>query len=138
MALFADTCIAHGGDVAGLRAALAARGIPAMPDDHARPLLVRPGRVFSVGARAGHLAVLSFDDGHCGTVAEDIDPGRLLTALAAAMKARGIAVSSVGRTPQGAAAAYRLDGPHTHLALMVNMQPIGDRTQASMLAAPLP
>ncbi len=136
--LFAGTCLPHAGDVGGLRAALAERHVAPMPAARARALLVWPGMVFPIALPAQHMAVLSFDNGLCGTIAEDVDPGALLASLAAAMTRSGIVVSALGVAPAGAAQAYRLTGPQTRLELMVDIEPSGDRTQASMLAKPLP
>ncbi len=136
--LFAGTCLTHAGDVNGLRAALTARHLAPMPAARARALLVWPGVVFPVTLPAQHMAVLSFDNGLCGTIAEDVDPGTLLSALDAAMTTRGIAVAALGTAPAGAAQAYRLTGPRTRIELMVDIEPSGGLTQASMLAKPLP
>lgn len=136
--LFADTCVLQAGDVGGLRTALAARGLQPMPAAKARALLVWPGLVFPEAMPAEHLAVLSFDNGLCGTIAEDVDPGTLLASLARAMQTRGIAVAALGTAPAGAAQAYTLLGPKTRIELMVDIEPSGGLTQASMLAKPLP
>ena len=136
--LFADTCLPHAGDVAGLRSALAARNLATMPAAQARALLVWPGVVFPVALPAQHMAVLSFDNGLCGTIAEDVDPGTLLISLSDAMKTRGIAANALGTAPAGTAQAYRLTGPKTRIELMVDIEPAAGLTQASMLAKPLP
>ncbi len=125
--LFDGTCLLHTGNVAATRDAM--RGLRPM---QAPRLLVRPGRVYDASTQAGHMVVLSFDDGMCGTVADDVDAGSLLTDLAAQMRRRGIAVSSLGSAPAGT--GYRLEGAKVHLSLVVDMRSVEGRTQVSMLA----
>ncbi len=130
--LFDQTCLLHAGDAQGLREA--SRGMHAMTGEAAAHLLVRPGTVYDASTKDGHLAVLSFDDGMCGTVADDVDAGSLLADFAAEMKRRAITVSAIGSAPSGAAQPYRLEGAGVHLSLMMDMQTVDGRTQASMLA----
>ena len=97
-------------------------------------LLARPGAVYDASGSDGHMAVLSFDDGMCGTVADNVDAAALLAELAGRMKARGVAVTPVGAAPAGASQLYRLVGPAVRLDLMVAMQTADGQTQVSMLA----
>ena len=130
--LFDNACVASAGNREMARQVLAARGLRPMPGAGAARMLARPGFVYD----AGGVAVLSFDDGTCGTMAEGVDAGLALSGLAARMKARGIAVSAVGTAPAGAAQLYRLEGPKLRLALMVDMRSVNGTTRLSMLAAP--
>ena len=126
--LFDRVCLPFAGDVA--RARQAAQGLRPLRATH---LLVRPGRVFDASTAAGHMALLSFDDGTCGAVADDADAGSLLGELASQMKRRGVTVLPVGSGRAGGW-AYLLQGGDVHVALMVDMQSIDGRTQVSMLA----
>ena len=137
--LFDRTCLIHVGDAAGLRRAAA--GWPAMTGDAASRLLARPGIVYDASTEGGHMALLSFDDGMCGTVADDVDAATLLADLADGMKRRAIAVSPVGSAPAGEAQLYhleggRLDSGSVHVSLMVDLRATRARTQVSMLATP--
>ncbi len=134
--LFDRTCLIHVGDAPGLRRAAA--GWPAMTGDAASRLLARPGVVYDASTEGGHMALLSFDDGMCGTVADDVDAATLLADLADGMKRRAITVSPVGSAPAGEAQLYHLEGGSVHVSLMVDMRAARARTQVSMLATPDP
>ena len=126
--LFDRVCLTHAGDVGAAREA--ARGLRPM---RAPRLMVRPGVVFDASTAAGHMALLLFDDGTCGAVADDADAGVLLGELAAQMKRRRVAVRPVGSGRTGGY-AYMLQGGNLNVALMVDMQPVEGRTQVSMMA----
>jgi hypothetical protein len=130
--LFDKACVASAGDRQVARGVLAARGLKPIPSAGAAKMLARPGLIYD----AGGVAVLSFDDGTCGTMAEGVDAGQALAELAVRMKARGIEVSAVGSAPAGTAQLYRLEGPKGRLALMVDMRSVHGTTRVSMLAAP--
>jgi hypothetical protein len=132
VALFDRVCLPSHGDPTLARQA--AKTLSRMTGPAASHLLIRPGAVYDASTPAGHMALLSFDDGTCGTVADDVDAGSLLGELARQMKRRGVSVTAIGSAPAGAAHAYRLRGGGIRLSLMVDMQSDDGRTQASMLA----
>ena len=132
--LFDGTCLQFAGDKGALRRAVLGRGLRPMTGAAAAHLLARPGAVYDASGADGHRAVLSFDNGMCGAVADDVDAASLLAELAARTRARGIAVTAVGSAPSGAAQLYRLAGPGVQFDLMVAMHTEAGRTQVSMLA----
>ncbi len=127
-------CLPHVGDAAGLRAEMARVGIPPVPDEAPVAMLARPGHVFET---ATDVWLLSLDSGLCGVMGGAVDGGAVLGDFAAAMKARGVDVASVGNAPLGSSQAYRLRGPTLDVALMLGIHGVqSGAATVSMLAAP--
>ena len=141
--LFARTCLRHAGDARALRSALAGRQYRPAPD--APGLLARPGQAFQVSGEAGHLMVLSFDDGWCGDGGTGIDPHALTLQLAASMRDAGIGMRLMGADGDGREQRYLLTrpAPARPVVLLVLLLPAdpfepGTLMQASLFAAPMP
>ncbi len=137
---FGQTCFRHAGDTAGLRAELVPPRFRPMPGNVAHAVLPRPGEAFTVADAPGHLMVLSFDDGWCGTGGTGIDPAALTNSLSDTVKAAGGGeMKLMGADPAGREQRYLIDRPHAApVALLVLLTPEPGRSglmQASLFAS---
>ncbi|MCQ8279629.1 hypothetical protein NFI95_14385 [Acetobacteraceae bacterium KSS8] len=123
--LFSETCFRHAGDAAGLRAELVPPRFTPMPDSVSRAVLPRPGQAFAVPGAPGHLMVLSFDDGWCGTGGTGIEPAALTNSLSERVRAAGGGeMKLMGADQAGREQRYLIDRPHgTPVALLVLLMP---------------
>jgi hypothetical protein len=143
--LFERTCLLHAGDADSLRAQLAQDHLSALSGPAAAHALARPGLAFAAPG-PGHLMVLSFDDGWCGTGGTAIDPHALTLALADTTHRHDLSMRLMGAGADGREQRYLLvpSGPAAGLrqrptVLLVLMQPEMPGTmQANLVAAPLP
>lgn len=137
--LFGGSCLRFA-TPAALRVWLEGQGIRRMAEAQAQALLRGPGRAYDVSTRAGHLALLSRDDGGCVAMAESVDAARLSSLLEQRMRMAGLAFQLLGEPGGGADAPGRRysvqHGRHQSL-LVVEVVRLDDRLQAALLLAPV-
>jgi hypothetical protein len=80
--LFVQACVAHAGDVGGLRAWAAEHGLKSVPDV-ARPFFLngKPGIAYDASDAGGKFALASDDTGACAASTPKADPAALTAAL---------------------------------------------------------
>lgn len=95
--LFGATCLHFAGDARGIRAFLAQQGAPQMPEKARDAFLAgRAGQVFDVSYRDTRLALVSLDDGGCEAVADQADPGQVITTLQQAARENQVPLQPLG------------------------------------------
>jgi len=80
--LFVQACVAHAGDVGGLRAWAAEHGLKSVPDE-AKPFFLngKPGIAYDASDPGGKFALASDDAGACAASTPQADPEMLVASL---------------------------------------------------------
>src|SRR5689334_10245089 len=87
-----QSCLAHAGDPAALRAWAAGKGLPAVPEQARKAFLLgAPGVVFDASDNEGKFVVASSDDGICSTATDQVSGAAVIQALETDLRASGIA-----------------------------------------------
>lgn len=133
--LFGESCLRFAAP-AGLRAWLEGQGYRRLPAPQEQSLLRGPGRAYDASSHAGHLALLSRDDGWCIAVADNVDAPRLTSLLEQRLRMAGLSFQTVGDDPPPGHRYSVEHGSHQSL-LVLEVDRVDDRLQASLLLAPL-